>query len=119
MANDTQTPAYKRGYADGYRAGLAGSPHRHAASVQMILRVICEAGLLWVIDAQGHKCEAVRPGGRVTTGPAGDRYELALYPEDRPGIGEDLAAIGASSPKPWGLSGRGLTSGLMDIRPTW
>jgi len=92
MANDTQTGDYGRGYADGYRAGIgAAKPWPpYSSNMQAILATIARAGLLWVIDAQGHKCELVRPQGTIHTSPQGDKYGLDLWGE---GTGAALAGL--------------------------
>ncbi len=103
MANDTQTGDYSRGYADGYRAGIgAVKPWPpYSSNMRAILRAIAGAGLLWVIDAQGHKCELVRPQGIIHTSPQGDKYGLALWGE---GTGAALAGIGPTLAQALGVA---------------
>ena len=89
MANETQSADYGRGWCAGYRAGI-GAAAPYSSNMRAILATIARAGLLWAVDAQGHKQEQVRPVGSVFIGPQGDKYGLALWGE---GTGAALAGL--------------------------
>jgi len=55
----------------------------YAERMRVILREVHRQGLRWVSDGDGHRCEAIRPGGAVRVGEGCEAYALSCLPGQR------------------------------------